>query len=163
METWKKIKGWEHYEVSDLGNIRNSKKEILKPFDNGNGYLIIRLSKNGKQTKHRVSRIVAQTFIYNKENKNQVNHIDGNKKNNCVSNLEWSTSRENIEHAYNSGLTKNNTKLRVYDVVSGTTKDFRSMRQCSFYFNRSKNYISELLQRGENCVDGRFYIFKLGD
>ena len=68
------------------------------------GYERIKLYKNHKSCQYDVHRLVAEAFIPNNDNKEQVNHIDGNKLNNNVSNLEWVTRLENIHHAYNAGL-----------------------------------------------------------
>ena len=76
----------------------------LTPSSDKDGYLRVGLSKHMKVRYFKVHRLVAETFIPNSENKPEVNHIDGNKKNNCVSNLEWVTSKENYEHAIKIGL-----------------------------------------------------------
>lgn len=65
------------------------------------------LSKENKQYYPRVHGLVAEAFIPNPEGKEQVNHIDGNKRNNCIDNLEWCTQTENIRHAIKTGLIKN--------------------------------------------------------
>jgi hypothetical protein len=76
----------------------------MKPQINARGYLVIGLMINDKQRMHKIHRLVSNAFIENPENKPQVNHIDGNKLNNCISNLEWATQKENIQHAYKNGL-----------------------------------------------------------
>lgn len=111
MEEWKDIEGYEGmYQVSNLGRVRSFKKyregRILKSFPDPNGYLKVSLSKNNKLKNHRVHRLVAIHFIPNPQNKSQVNHIDGNKQNDNVNNLEWSTPSENGKHAYKIGLSK---------------------------------------------------------
>ena len=73
---------------------------MLKPQKRKDGYCIVRLRKNGDTFALYVHRLVAEAFIPNPENKPCVNHIDGNKHNNCVSNLEWNTYSENNLHAY---------------------------------------------------------------
>ena len=110
-EEWKDIKGYEGlYKVSNLGKVKSmghrrthTLEKDLKP-SIFHGYEHVTLLKHGKGTKMRVHRIVAQAFIPNPLNKPQINHIDGNKLNNCISNLEWATSQENILHAFNMGL-----------------------------------------------------------
>ena len=94
---WKKIKGFENYQISNTGFIR-SKKKILSPFDN-NGYDRIQLVNGDKKQKKLIHRLVAEHFIPNPEKKPQVNHKDLNTKNNNVDNLEWVTNQENIKHA----------------------------------------------------------------
>ena len=98
-EQWKTIQGYENYEVSSEGDIRNKKGKILKPGKNSCGYLYVVLYKNGKRKNFLVHRLVAIAFIPNPENKPTVNHIDENKENNDVSNLEWMTQAEQIEYS----------------------------------------------------------------
>lgn len=71
----------------------------MKPYENHKGYLKIGLFKDGKCEKHRVHRLVAQAFIPNPEGLSDVNHIDGNKQNNSVSNLEWVSNSDNVEYS----------------------------------------------------------------
>lgn len=75
-------------------------------------YLKVTLSKSNKQRTFRVHILVARAFIPNPENKPEVNHIDGNKKNNKVNNLEWNTRSENELHAYKNGLAKPSDKQK---------------------------------------------------
>ena len=116
-EIYVPIKGYEEfYEVSNFGNVRSKervikykdgrtykygKKQITKS-EKGNGYLFVTLWKNNQSKMFHIHRLVAQHFIENPENKPQVNHIDENKKNNHVSNLEWVTALENM----NSGTVQ---------------------------------------------------------
>ena len=102
--TWIKIKDYENYEINELGHVRRNGK-IRKSFISNNGYLIIQLCKDGKIKHFLIHRLIAQTFVKNPENKQYVNHIDGNRQNNLIENLEWVTKSENILHAYH--ITKN--------------------------------------------------------
>jgi hypothetical protein len=117
MEIWKDINGYEgYYQISNKGNVRSVDrfdgvhdragtviKQSLKP----NGYLQVGLRKHNQRKWVGVHRLVAIHFIDNPENKPQVNHIDGNKQNNTVENLEWVTQEENQQHAIRTGLRKN--------------------------------------------------------
>lgn len=118
-EMWKDVIGYEGlYMVSNLGKILSIKRNvILKSSINHKGYCYVVLSKHSKQKCVRIHRLVAEAFIPNLENKSQVNHIDCNKQNNCVTNLEWVTNSENQLHAWSNGLQKdvtgyNNPKAR---------------------------------------------------
>jgi hypothetical protein len=112
MEKFKKILGFENYEVSNYGNIktynwRNSGKEaILKPAKDKKGYLRVALVSKGKLITKKVHRLVAEAFIVNVYNKLQVNHINGIKHDNNANNLEWCTNSENQIHAIRTGLCK---------------------------------------------------------
>lgn len=116
-EIWKSIKDFEeYYEVSNFGRIKSLariiitgkgfrriiKEKILSPGHYKKGYEFVCLCNSEEKIKKQLSihRIVAMEFIQNPENKPQVNHIDGNILNNCVSNLEWNTNSENNRHAY---------------------------------------------------------------
>jgi hypothetical protein len=107
------------YEVNEHGEVRNIKtKHVLTPCANKKGYLKINLNKKS----FFIHRLVAKAFIPNPENKPFVNHIDGNKANNNVNNLEWVTNSENMIHAYKNGL-RNVYKINQY------TKDGKFIRQ----------------------------------
>ena len=104
-ELFKSITGYEGlYEVSNLGNVRRlagkRRKEtrILKPIKTKNGYLLVYLCKDGKQKPHTVHRLVATVFIPNPDNLPEVNHIDEDKTNNKVSNLEYCDHKQNCNH-----------------------------------------------------------------
>lgn len=99
MEVWKKIKYYPNYEVSDLGNVRrilkSGKTKTLKSVDNWNGYMRLNLYKNGRQAKHYIHRLVANAFLNNRNKLPEVHHIDHDKTNNTLKNLEWVSSEEN--------------------------------------------------------------------
>ena len=98
---YKAIEGYEGlYEVSSCGDIKSLiKNKVMHPTDNGNGYLIVSLHKDGRRKNHYVHRLVAQAFIPNPEGYKVINHKDYDTKNNTASNLEWCTQAYNIEHS----------------------------------------------------------------
>lgn len=104
---WRKINGI-NYEVSENGDIRNfkTKREIKQRVYGNTDYMTVFLRLNGKPKIYSVHRLVATCFLENKLNKKEVNHIDGNKKNNCYKNLDWVTRSENMKHMYDTGLKK---------------------------------------------------------
>lgn len=99
-EIWKDIAGYENeYQVSNLGRVRSLKSSIiLKPQVATNGYLIACLWKDNIQKKYCIHRLVAIAFIPKPENLSDVNHLDENKENNAVSNLEWCTHLYNMNY-----------------------------------------------------------------
>ncbi len=132
MEVWKLVKGYEEtYEVGSLGNIRSierirkyregrfgiNKPQIIKP-DNSLRYLTVCLT-NGKGTRKtkQVHRLVAETFLPMIEGKPYVNHKNGIKTDNRLENLEWTSPKENINHAIQTGLIKQNGKDNWYSKI----------------------------------------------
>lgn len=107
-ETWIKIIGFEDYEVNESCEIRIARKgkpiRILKKHISKTGYYSVRLYKYGKGFTKKCHRLGAIAFLPNDNNLPQVNHKDGNKLNNHISNLEWVTNYENISHAFANGL-----------------------------------------------------------
>lgn len=110
-EEFKSLKGLvdygNNYEVSNLGRVRNHKTGRILKFDTAHtGYHQVKLSYEGKKKNCLVHRAVALAFLPNPDNKREVNHKDGSKTNNLLSNLEWATSKENQEHAMEHGLQR---------------------------------------------------------
>ena len=129
-EIWKDVVGFENlYQVSNFGRVKRKKGEtiykdgriahfsetVLKPTIFKKGYLMVYLSKNSIKKTKQVHRIVAEAFIANPENKETINHIDCNKLNNNVSNLEWMTNLENIQHSIENGRYKYREEKRIID------------------------------------------------
>lgn len=103
----KLIDGYNDYYITSDGCVYSKKRAQTKKMSLSNdkdGYLILSLRKKGKSKTHRVHRLVANAFILNPENKNEVNHINGNKKDNRVENLEWCSCLENHQHSLKNGL-----------------------------------------------------------
>jgi len=115
MEIWKDVIGYEGiYEVSNLGFVKRVSKTrgvnlkyrgeyYLNAMDNGKGYLRVKLSNNGYSKRVMLHRIIAEAFIDNPNNKKCVNHINHNRKDNRIENLEWCTHSENTLHAVKHG------------------------------------------------------------
>ncbi|MDG6143071.1 NUMOD4 motif-containing HNH endonuclease [Lactococcus formosensis] len=164
MEKWKKIKGYQNYEVSDFGNIRNSRGLVMKQRTTYRGYKEIGL-RNGKVQKfHLVHRLVAQAFLEEIPSKNYVNHIDGNKTNNSVENLEWVTQSENKKHAVRTGLQpiteeviktlkdnaiKKRKSIRVVNTKLGIDKTFPSIAEASKHIDCNEKTLRNVL-KGRN-------------
>lgn len=110
-EIWKPVKEYEGlYEVSNMGRIKGlTRNQIKKQGISNWGYSTVTLSRNSAARKKLVHRLVAEAFIPNPDELPEVNHIDGDKQNNSVGNLEWCTASENLKHAWNLGLTKGKT------------------------------------------------------
>ena len=156
MEEWKEIKGFEgKYAVSNMGNVKRLEQykrcgkyggqtlineQIVKPYKNFRGYYRVYLSVNGKNYPRFVHRLVAEAFVPNGEKKPQVNHIDGNKENNNVANLEWVTNQENNIHAFDIGL-KQGKKV----IIVETNEVFNSIRSCARAINGSDSMVSKSL------------------
>lgn len=178
VEEWSKNKGldgtvfktitdYENYVVSNTGDVirlkykdkKGAKRpfKLLKPSITKDGYAWVRLTNETGKKEFRVHRLVASEFVENVQNKEQVNHIDGNKLNNKVDNLEWSTRNENMQHAYDTGLknTTNNmitsTKLKNSKPVKLTTKEtgeiqyFLSARDCSKALGFSERWCDKII------------------
>lgn len=121
LEVWKDIEDYPNYQISTFGNVKSKerispccynsnrkiKERILKQYINKKGYLEVCLFNKTKRTK-KVHQLVAKAFIPNPENKPCINHMDGNKQNNKVDNLEWCSYSYNVKEAYRLGLSKPN-------------------------------------------------------
>lgn len=112
-EIWMPIQGFEdYYHISNLGKVKSlpgknynsTKEKILQPFNNKIGYLMVMLHRPGEKKKcKKIHRLLAEHFIGNPNNYKYINHIDSNKTNNSIDNLEWCTQVHNIQHAYDTG------------------------------------------------------------
>jgi len=167
-EIWRDIDGYEElYQVSNLGNVRSCDRWVeclsgrgrsYRQFYSGKtkklsldtyGYQVVGLSKPNKQLLTTVHKLVAQAFLGDRPNGFQVNHIDGNKSNNSVGNLEYCSQKDNIRHAHAIGLIDRNkgekcsySKLKASDILiikdrlanghsqSSIAKDYGVVQQC---------------------------------
>jgi len=144
------------YFVSNLGRFKNSSGIIMDNYKvNENGYIRVFIY-NKTYTLH---RLIAFAFLENLENKEQVNHIDGNKLNNCLSNLEWVTNEENQLHKFKIGLGNNYTRrITQYDLEMNKIQDFNSIVEASKTLNIGKSNIGGVLTNNRKTAGG--FIFK---
>lgn len=163
LEEWKDIKDYSGYQVSNLGRVRTHNKvtytnkhvkriwkdRILKYKSKAyqTGYRVD-LWKDGKSKSFLVARLVAFTF-YNQDINNYdltVNHIDGNRLNNRLSNLELISLKENIQHAFRTGLCDTSKKIRIEDKITGTVIYPSSLAEGSKIINQNSGYLSNKIK-----------------
>ncbi|MBR9689145.1 HNH endonuclease [Bacillus cereus] len=168
--TWLDVVGYEGlYEVSDTGLVRTNAKKTTYTKHHGirhwkqrilcdktpNGRdARVTLWKDGNPKDFLVHRLVASAFIPKVEGKNSVNHIDGNPKNNCLSNLEWCDHTENNNHAFDNDLMTCNQKVILVDVDTSEPLLFRSLAKASLFLGHTTGYISRELKKGRSEIKG---------
>lgn len=165
MSQWVETPGNSNYYVSDDGYVRRVGSDRDKSTYETNGYLSLDLYQYGKRQKVRVHRLVAEAFVPNPDNKPEVNHKDGNKHNNCASNLEWVTSKENCRHAWDNGLMKPSYSMRgkknpnagrkgkAIRIVE-TGEVFSSSLECEKAINGNNRHINDCLRGRQNTHRG---------
>lgn len=157
METWKEVPKNSDYLVSDTGKIRKKSSMVEHSTRYSKGYEIVDLYKNGKRKTVRVHRLVAEAFIPNNDNKPEVNHIDGNKHNNNVDNLEWVTKKENCRHAWNNNLIKpsygmkgkknpNGGRKGIPIRIKETGEVFKTLHDCAEAIDGNNRHINDCLK-----------------
>lgn len=174
-EIWKDIKGYEGlYQVSNLGNVksleryvnhfsgtRKVQEKILKPVIDNTGYYVVSLWKNNKHSRAHIHRLVAESFIINNDNKPYINHIDGNKLNNNIGNLEWCTPKENNIHAYKIGLNQSCKKVNQYDLNGNYIKTWNSIKEANCFYKTS--HICECCKDNSNRNIAKGFLWKYAD
>lgn len=158
-EIWKDVKGFEGlYQVSNIGNVRRKKHLLFKTLRN---YYGVKLCKNNIKCFKYIHRLVAEAFIPNPDNKPQVNHIDGNKLNNNVNNLEWVTISENGKHAYKIGLEKPTriSPVLQYDLKGNFIKEYVSIKEAKKE-NKKCSKISACCQGKRKTAGGYVWKYK---
>ena len=179
MEEWKDIPNYKGYQASSLGRIRTYdkttftnrhgirhwKNRILKSKmqkrHSSNKYdLRVELWSNGKHKTHLVARLVACTF-YNKplDTELTVNHKNGNPSDNCISNLELITKKENIQHAFENGLIKNQIKIKLINKTDNSIFVINNLNKGNKIMNKSHNYLSEKIKK--NIFENETYKWEL--
>lgn len=195
-EVWKDIKGYEGmYQVSNLGRIKrleksfidsigrnyNYKEKIYKLQKDNNGYLMVTLPKSKL---FRVHRLVAEAFLENPNNLKEVNHIDGNKSNSNILNLEWVTHKQNMKHALESGLMENarkifsqkikerklwelspcnRVKVNMYDKNNNFIKSFDSLVDASKYIGVHAQRIWQVCNNIRKSTKGYIFSYERGN
>lgn len=151
-EIWKPIKGYEgFYLISNLGRIKSLdrtvyqlhkdggqakhiyKGKIVKPYAYKGGYVRVGLHKNGEMKTYSVHRLVGEHFLEKKPGKDYINHLDCNKANNNVNNLEWCTQSENIQYAYDNRtkIPPHQKKVSQYDMAGNLIQVWESMAEAA--------------------------------
>ena len=166
-EIWKDIKGYEgKYQISNLGRVkslqRNGRPERILRLNLIKGYAYTTLSNGsrGNKKKLKVHRLVAEAFIPNPHNKPEVNHIDGNKLNNNVDNLEWVTHQENCKHAVKLGLRKiqGAKTIEQYSKDGKLIATYSSINEASQILNINRVMISNVIRGVKKSTHN--FIFK---
>ena len=162
-EIWKEIKidDFEcvNYYISNLGRFKNNEGIIMKDYKpHHSGYIYVRVNKK----KFSLHRLVGLMFIPNLENKPFVNHIDGNKTNNCLDNLEWVTCSENNKHSHTSNIKKTYKRPIIqYDLEMNELNKFNSIKEAGDILNICTSGIKAVLYNKQNT--SKNFIFKYLD
>lgn len=169
-ELWKVVDGTNGaIEISTLGRVKSNLRDgrILKTQKDKKGYLRVRVTINRIKKTYKVHRLVASTFIENPSDLPQVNHINGDKTDNRVSNLEWVNNYDNAHHAIEHGLwdrvyeasyiNNANSRTPVYSVDSetGEVREFESVSQAERFFN--SRHISDVLNGKRSKAAGQYF------
>lgn len=160
-EEWRDIKGYEGlYQVSNLGRVKSFVKDkngkIRKLHDDTHGYLIVSL---GRKNMNKVHRLVAQTFIPNPNDYPEVNHINGRKDDNRVSNLEWVTHKQNAIH-FTYTLNNESWKFKkkpiiMMNMLGNDVKKFKSMTQAINWLKKYEKYEKANTTNISKCLENK--------
>ena len=145
------------YAVTKTGRIyshKSGKWTELKPQTDTDGYQQVRLFNNGSGRLTFVHRIVAETFLNKSTFCNEVNHKDGDKKNNNVKNLEWCTRQHNILHAHDSGLVGSRTPISITNISTGETMFFKGQHDAARKLHINQGNINHALKRNNGTCYG---------
>lgn len=150
----KQLVDFPNYYITTEGIVINKKNHIIKPFINNKGYVLVRLWNNNKSVSKLVHRLVAETFIPKIEGKCEVNHIDGDKTNNNVDNLEWCTRQENNIHAKLLGAKQYSSEFRgikiaQYDINNTLIKVYPSLREAGKAVNGDHGNIKKACEKNK--------------
>lgn len=161
-EIWKDIEGFEGlYQVSNLGRVtRVTTGRILKSGKDKDGYLQVTLCKDSTKYTKKIHRLVAQAFVSNSENKPEINHIDEDKANNRVNNLEWSTRKENNNHGTHNERSSRTQSIPIIstNLKTGECREFYGTNECGRQLDLNPGHINEVLKGKRRQTGG--YTFK---
>lgn len=172
-EIWKDVEGYEgYYKVSNLGRVKSlprngtiNTERIMKPKLSKTGYLTVHLRKSGYSKHKKIHRLIAIAFIEKVEGKEIINHKDGDKLNNSISNLEWCTYKENSQHAHDTGLAKTDMKqiaaaravsiavrtkrVKQLDMEGNEIREFISMTEARKHLNKTSSTMIDRVCTGK--------------
>jgi len=154
IEIWKDINGYQGlYKVSTFGNVKTPRGKITKGWFVNGKYKKVRLYKNGTRKDFYLHRLVAIAFLDNPQNKSDVNHKDSNPENNHLSNLEWCTHQENIQHASRNNRLKRQGK-KVKNIKTGEV--FQTIDEAAKKYNIIPNTLIYQLKRKSKICQFEF-------
>lgn len=178
-EMWVTVDEFPKYMISNFGRVKNNKNRILKTSTHRDGYKQIGLRKNKKPYERKIHRLVAIAFVPNPENKPTVNHIDEDRTNNQVDNLEWMTVKENnlygnhMNNIFKSQGYKNRDKEKLSNSHKKKIKaiclennkiiSFNSVKEASVSLGISASAISNVLTKRNEKVKGYTFIYNEND
>lgn len=174
-EVWKDIAGYEgYYQVSNFGNVRsldredirnngvkrNLKGKLMNPRLDKDGYIVINFCKEGIKKTHKIHRLVAIAFLPNPSNLPEVNHKDEDKKNNYVNNLEWCSTKYNINYGSRNerSAQKRRKKVNQFSKEGNLINTFNSIREASIATGIDEKWISNCYCKKQKTAGG--YIWK---
>lgn len=175
-EIWKPVVGWEKlYEVSNFGNVRSldryvnaghyqkfCKGQLLKPTFHKSNYCIVTLRNSGIQKVSKVHQLVMNAFNPKPNNqKLEINHIDGNTKNNRLDNLEWCTHKQNLQHASKHHLLSIYKPINQYDLSGNFIKRWESMKEARDFYGLGINSLRNACKRKSGIHKG--YIWRYAE
>lgn len=145
----------------DIYRIINGKYHKLSKWIDNTGYYQVVFRINGKRKYVRIHRLIAETLIPNPKGLKQVNHIDGNKLNNTISNLEWVSNAENTQYGYDNNLYHSKKRSHAIKTTSkdGKVQIFKSIRMCSEQLGLNRKTITAIL-KGTKTTNNYDYKFQ---
>ena len=152
-EIWKPVEGYENYYVSNFGKVKTPRGKLLKEHLNYKGYVKVSLSKHNKCKSIALHRIVAKAFIPNPGQLPCINHIDEDKTNNCISNLEWCNNAYNKR--YSSAI-----KVIQYDIHGNYIKTWNAIADIERDLNIPTTNISKCCKGQIKSINGFIFLYK---